>query len=82
LGKINPQIELIGHKAEGFGLAWNPHEEGCLASGSEDKTMCLWYVAMSNTTKSVANHLIGISRHWRRKIKSSNRHAATRTTPK
>ncbi|PNY27361.1 Histone acetyltransferase type B subunit 2 [Tolypocladium capitatum] len=41
-GKINPQIELVGHKAEGFGLGWNPHEEGCLASGSEDKTMCLW----------------------------------------
>jgi histone-binding protein RBBP4 len=42
LGKINAQIELIGHKSEGFGLAWNPHEAGCLASGSEDKTMCLW----------------------------------------
>ncbi|KAI9149281.1 histone acetyltransferase type b subunit [Paramyrothecium foliicola] len=42
LGKVNAQIELIGHKAEGFGLNWNPHEEGCLVSGSEDKTMCLW----------------------------------------
>lgn len=41
-GKINPQIELIGHKAEGFGLSWNPHDAGVLASGSEDKTMCLW----------------------------------------
>lgn len=43
LGKINAQIELVGHKAEGFGLNWNPHEAGCLASGSEDTTMCLWY---------------------------------------
>ncbi|KAF5639719.1 histone acetyltransferase type B subunit 2 [Fusarium tjaetaba] len=42
LGKVNAQIELVGHKAEGFGLNWNPHEEGCLASGSEDTTMCLW----------------------------------------
>lgn len=42
LGKVNAQIELIGHKEEGFGLNWNPHEEGCLASGSEDTTMCLW----------------------------------------
>jgi histone-binding protein RBBP4 len=33
---------LVGHKSEGFGLNWNPHEEGGLASGSEDKTMCLW----------------------------------------
>ncbi|OAA74061.1 chromatin assembly factor 1 subunit C [Cordyceps fumosorosea ARSEF 2679] len=43
-GKIDPQLELIGHSSEGFGLAWNPHEEGCLASGSEDKTMCLWNI--------------------------------------
>jgi histone-binding protein RBBP4 len=43
LGKVNPQIELVGHKAEGFGLNWSPHEEGKLVSGSEDKTMCLWY---------------------------------------
>lgn len=44
LGKVNAQIELTGHKAEGYGLSWNPHEEGCLASGSEDQTVCLWYV--------------------------------------
>lgn len=42
LGKVNAQIELVGHEAEGFGLAWSPHEEGCLATGSEDKTMRLW----------------------------------------
>jgi histone-binding protein RBBP4 len=41
-GTPSPQIELLGHKEEGFGLAWNPHEEGCLASGSEDRTVCLW----------------------------------------
>ncbi|KAK0719604.1 subunit C of CAF1 complex-like protein [Lasiosphaeris hirsuta] len=41
-GTPNPQIELHGHKEEGFGLAWNPHEVGCLASGSEDKTVLLW----------------------------------------
>jgi histone-binding protein RBBP4 len=43
-GTPNPQIELIGHKQEGYALAWNPHEEGCLASGSEDHTVLLWYV--------------------------------------
>ncbi|RCI08249.1 hypothetical protein L249_6236 [Ophiocordyceps polyrhachis-furcata BCC 54312] len=41
-GRINAQVELIGHSQEGFGLSWNPHEDGWLASGSEDKTMCLW----------------------------------------
>ena len=46
-GTPNPQIELIGHKEEGFGLSWNPHEAGCLASGSEDKTVLLWWVPTS-----------------------------------
>ncbi len=41
-GVVNPQLELVGHKEEGFGLAWNPHEAGRLASGSEDHTVCLW----------------------------------------
>lgn len=37
-----PDIELIGHTKEGFGLNWSPHEEGWLASGSEDSTVCIW----------------------------------------
>jgi histone-binding protein RBBP4 len=42
-GTVNPQMELLGHEAEGFGLSWNPHEAGHLATGSEDKTVRLWY---------------------------------------
>lgn len=41
-GNANPDIELIGHETEGFGLNWNPHEDGWLVSGSEDKTVRLW----------------------------------------
>merc|ERR1711977_623289 len=41
-GVVSPQAELIGHKSEGFGLCWNPHEAGKLATGSEDKTVRLW----------------------------------------
>jgi histone-binding protein RBBP4 len=44
-GTPNPQVELIGHKEEGFGLHWNPHHAGRLATGSEDKTVLLWCVA-------------------------------------
>lgn len=42
-GTVNAQLELLGHKKEGFGLSWNPHEAGKLATGSEDKTVRLWY---------------------------------------
>lgn len=41
-GSVNPQMELLGHEAEGFGLSWNPHVAGHLATGSEDKTVRLW----------------------------------------
>ncbi|KAK3684755.1 WD40-repeat-containing domain protein [Podospora appendiculata] len=41
-GTPSPTIELHGHKEEGFGLDWNPHVEGHLATGSEDKTVLLW----------------------------------------
>ncbi|TLD21377.1 hypothetical protein PspLS_09200 [Pyricularia sp. CBS 133598] len=41
-GTPNPQYELIGHKAEGYGLNWSPHDEGCLVTGSSDQTVLLW----------------------------------------
>ncbi|KAK7541198.1 WD40-repeat-containing domain protein [Phyllosticta citribraziliensis] len=41
-GVSKPDIELVGHEAEGFGLSWNPQEEGWLATGSEDCTVRLW----------------------------------------
>lgn len=39
---VNPQIELIGHKKEGFALNWNNMKEGELATGSYDNTVKLW----------------------------------------
>lgn len=41
-GIVNPQAELKGHTKEGYGLCWNPHEKGQLATGSEDTTVRLW----------------------------------------
>lgn len=37
-----PQHRCNGHEAEGYGLAWNPHVEGQLLSGSDDSKICLW----------------------------------------
>ncbi|KAI9731892.1 MAG: Histone acetyltransferase type B subunit 2 [Cirrosporium novae-zelandiae] len=41
-GIVNPEIELVGHTHEGYGLSWSPHQPGHLATGSEDKTVRLW----------------------------------------
>lgn len=37
-----PQMTLVGHEKEGYGLNWNPHVEGHLITGSEDATVRLW----------------------------------------
>ncbi|KAJ2902931.1 histone acetyltransferase type b subunit 2 [Zalerion maritima] len=62
-GVVKPEIELIGHKKEGFGLAWNPHDQGCLASGSEDATVCLWDI------KTVQDKVV---KPWRKYTHHSN----------
>lgn len=41
-GEVNPQLELIGHTKEGFGISWSPHLTGHLATGAEDATVRLW----------------------------------------
>ncbi|KAI9760653.1 MAG: Histone acetyltransferase type B subunit 2 [Chaenotheca gracillima] len=52
-GTVNPQVELAGHKSEGFGLSWNPHEQGHLATGSEDATVRLWDITSYTKSKKV-----------------------------
>ena len=41
-GTVNPQMELLGHTKEGFGISWSTHDNGHLATGSEDETVRLW----------------------------------------
>jgi histone-binding protein RBBP4 len=41
-GTSNPQIQLVGHSDEGFGLDWNSRDAGKLATGSQDHTVCIW----------------------------------------
>ncbi|KAJ2588062.1 Histone acetyltransferase type B subunit 2 [Coemansia sp. RSA 1722] len=41
-GVCRPDIRLVGHSREGYGMAWSVHREGHLLSASEDTTVCLW----------------------------------------
>ena len=43
-GSVEFEMELVGHKKEGFGLSWSPFNEGQLATGNEDNTVKIWYV--------------------------------------
>lgn len=61
-GHVNPQIELLGHSREGFGLSWSPHENGHLATGSEDETVRLWDITKF-TSNNKALHATRIYTH-------------------
>jgi histone-binding protein RBBP4 len=41
----NPDLKLVGHKTEGYGLAWSPFRAGHLLSGSDDAQICLWDIS-------------------------------------
>lgn len=50
----SPQIVCVGHEQEGYGLVWSRHQEGLLATSSNDKTVRVWDVSSisSPSTKS------------------------------
>lgn len=49
-GTFAPDIILKGHTKEGYGLAWDPHTEGHLISGSDDTLICSWDITQATKT--------------------------------
>jgi len=47
--QVNPELRLIGHEKEGFGLSWSSLKSGYLLSGSNDNKICIWDVSSNNT---------------------------------
>ncbi|KAI8909109.1 WD40-repeat-containing domain protein [Gorgonomyces haynaldii] len=44
-GICNPELKLIGHTKEGYGMAWHPTKQGHLLTASEDTTIHLWDIS-------------------------------------
>lgn len=42
--EVCPEMVLLGHEKEGYGLDWNPRKAGLLLSGSDDNNICIWDV--------------------------------------
>ncbi|KAG5192291.1 WD40-repeat-containing domain protein [Tribonema minus] len=55
---VRPEHRCTGHTKEGFGLAWNPHKEGGLLSGSEDMVVCYWDLKEAGKT-------VAATRQWK-----------------
>jgi len=51
-GQCSPDLRLVGHKKEGYGLAWNPQHKGLLLSGSDDQLVCMWDISAASTSSS------------------------------
>lgn len=49
--ECDPDLRLVGHDKEGYGLSWSPFKEGYLLSGSQDKKICLWDVSATPQDK-------------------------------
>lgn len=58
-GKCTPNLRLLGHRMEGYGMAWSPHRAGNLLSGSDDAQICLWDVNAAN-----AGHELNALQIW------------------
>ncbi|KAJ3044531.1 Histone-binding protein rbbp4 [Rhizophlyctis rosea] len=41
-GVCNPEIRLVGHESEGYGMSWHPRKEGILLTGAADSSICSW----------------------------------------
>jgi WD40 repeat protein len=52
-GTFEPDLVCKGHNKEGYGLAWNPHEEGQLISGSDDSIICQWDITAATKTSHI-----------------------------
>ena len=49
--EVKPDLRLIGHEQEGYGLAWNPIQKGLLLSGSDDCRVCVWDINQTNSNQ-------------------------------
>ena len=56
--QVKPDMRLVGHTKEGFGLNWNFLKEGYLISGSDDHRICVWDINSKETLlHTFENHL-------------------------
>jgi histone-binding protein RBBP4 len=52
-GKANPDLKLLGHSKEGFGLSWNANQKGTLLSSADDHLICMWDINSNQASNSM-----------------------------
>lgn len=58
-----PELRLLGHAKEGYGLNWHTKKTGHLLSCADDMTICLWDVSASSKEHRTLNPLSIFTAH-------------------
>ncbi|OLY85145.1 Histone-binding protein RBBP4 [Smittium mucronatum] len=58
-----PEIKLVGHSKEGYGVSWNPIQQGLIISASEDGSVCYWDIMGNTKGEKKLDPLIKFSAH-------------------
>ena len=61
--KAKPELVLVGHTKEGYGLCWNYQKRGHVLSGSNDGRVCLWDVESATQANSSLEPLMSWEAH-------------------
>jgi histone-binding protein RBBP4 len=61
--EVKPDLRLLGHTMEGYGLDWNPSRQGFLLSGSDDNQICIWDISQPDQLSPTINPLVQWKAH-------------------
>ena len=61
--EVKPDLRLLGHTREGYGLDWNPNRRGMLLSGADDNRICLWDVSQPDQLSPTIDPLSTFESH-------------------
>ena len=61
--EVKPQLVLLGHTREGYGLDWNPLRGGLLLSGSDDCKVNIWDVNQQNQLADTVDPFVSLDAH-------------------
>jgi coronin-1B/1C/6 len=66
-GRIDRDVPLVsGHKAAVLDIAWCPHNDNVIASGSEDCTVKIWQIPDGGITSTLTQSSVDLVAHQRR----------------
>jgi coronin-1B/1C/6 len=67
VGRLAPDCPLVGgHKGPVLDIAWCPHNDNVIASGSEDCIVKIWQIPDSGLSRTLTESVVDLVRHQRR----------------